>query len=177
MVLGRLEQPRHYKKLLYLHYKHNEPTKEGPISFVLFESPLTSASTVSKGHPSLVSLYRTNISIGLQLMDWQHWTNDSPTAIGLTEIFRQKMGYFYNFCVFFTNCSLFWRVFFLQISARTHDLLASILFLASLLLSTSLLMLLLLLASLLLLTSLLLWVSLLLLKSVIFLLYLLLSTR
>jgi hypothetical protein len=36
--------------------KPNEPTKEGPISFVLFESPFTSASTVSRGHHSLVSL-------------------------------------------------------------------------------------------------------------------------
>jgi hypothetical protein len=33
-----------------------EPTKEGPLSFVLFESPFTSVSTVSRGHPSLVSL-------------------------------------------------------------------------------------------------------------------------
>ncbi len=34
----------------------NEPTKEEPLSFVLFESPFASVSTVSKGHPSLVSL-------------------------------------------------------------------------------------------------------------------------
>jgi hypothetical protein len=36
--------------------KNNEPTKEGPPSFVLLESPFTSVSTVSRGHPSLVSL-------------------------------------------------------------------------------------------------------------------------
>ncbi len=36
--------------------KPNEPTKEGPLSFVLFESPCTSVSTVSRSHPSLISL-------------------------------------------------------------------------------------------------------------------------
>ncbi len=35
----------------------NGPTKKGPLSFVLFESPFTSSvSTVSMGYPSLVSL-------------------------------------------------------------------------------------------------------------------------
>jgi hypothetical protein len=38
----------------------HEPTKgrtwEEPLSFVLFESPSTSFSTVSRGHPSLVSM-------------------------------------------------------------------------------------------------------------------------
>jgi hypothetical protein len=55
-VLGRLEQPRQDKIFLYRHGKPNEPTKKGPLSFVLFESPSTSVLTVSKGHPSLVSL-------------------------------------------------------------------------------------------------------------------------
>jgi hypothetical protein len=58
--LGRLEQPRKDKNLLYRHDKANEPTKAGPLSFVLFESPFTSVSTVSRGHPSLVSLIKTN---------------------------------------------------------------------------------------------------------------------
>jgi hypothetical protein len=34
----------------------NEPTKEGPLSFVLLETPIASVSTVSRGHPSLISL-------------------------------------------------------------------------------------------------------------------------
>jgi hypothetical protein len=34
----------------------NEPTKEGPLPFILFESPFTSVPAVSRGHPSLVSL-------------------------------------------------------------------------------------------------------------------------
>ncbi len=55
-VLGRLEQPRRNKNLLYQHDKPNEPTKEGPPSFVLFETQFTSVSTVSRIHPSLVSL-------------------------------------------------------------------------------------------------------------------------
>jgi hypothetical protein len=48
------------KNLLYRQYKPNESTKEGPLSFVLFESPFTSVSTVSRGqpHPSLDSLFR-----------------------------------------------------------------------------------------------------------------------
>ncbi len=49
-VMGRLEQPRQAEQKL------KEPTKEGPFSFVLFESPFTSVSTVSTGHPFLVSL-------------------------------------------------------------------------------------------------------------------------
>ncbi len=44
------------KSLVYWHIKPNEPTKEGPLAFVLVESPFVSASTVSSGHPSLVSL-------------------------------------------------------------------------------------------------------------------------
>jgi hypothetical protein len=44
---------------LYRHEEPNEPTKEEPLSFVLFESPFASVSTVSKGAllgPSLSSL-------------------------------------------------------------------------------------------------------------------------
>jgi hypothetical protein len=48
-VLGRLEQPRQNKNFLYRHDKPNEPSKKGPLSFVLFESPFTSVSTVSRG--------------------------------------------------------------------------------------------------------------------------------
>jgi hypothetical protein len=41
-VLGRLEQPRQDKNRLYRRKEHNKPTKEGPLSFVLFESPFAS---------------------------------------------------------------------------------------------------------------------------------------
>ncbi len=34
-----VEQPRQKTILLFLHDEHNEQTKEGPFSFVLFESP------------------------------------------------------------------------------------------------------------------------------------------
>jgi hypothetical protein len=44
---------RQNKSLLYWHNKPNKPTKEGPLPFVLFEFPITSVSTVSRGHPSL----------------------------------------------------------------------------------------------------------------------------
>ncbi len=54
-VLGRLEHPRQTKNLLYPHNKPNEPTMEGPFH-LYFLSPV---STVSSGHPSLVSLVIT----------------------------------------------------------------------------------------------------------------------
>jgi hypothetical protein len=44
------------QKYLYRHDNPYEPTKEGPHTFVLFESPFNSVSTVSRGHLSLVSL-------------------------------------------------------------------------------------------------------------------------
>ncbi len=47
------------QKYLYRHDKPDKPTKDGPLSFVLFESPFTSVSTVSRDHPSLVSLRYT----------------------------------------------------------------------------------------------------------------------
>jgi hypothetical protein len=37
----------------------NEPTKEEPLSLVLYKSPFLSVLTVSKGHPSLVSMGRS----------------------------------------------------------------------------------------------------------------------
>jgi hypothetical protein len=55
-ALDQLEQPRLNKNLLYWHDKPKEPTKEGPLSFVLFESLFSSVSTVSRDHPSLASL-------------------------------------------------------------------------------------------------------------------------
>jgi hypothetical protein len=44
---------------------------KGPLSFVLFESPFTSVSTVSRGHPSLVSLISI-VLVGLYY-DWWPW--------------------------------------------------------------------------------------------------------
>ncbi len=38
-VLGRLEKPRQDKILLYWHDEPIKPTKEGPLSYVLLESP------------------------------------------------------------------------------------------------------------------------------------------
>ncbi len=49
-VLGRLEMSRQNKNLLCQQDKPNEPTKEGSLLFVLFESPFTSVSKVSRGH-------------------------------------------------------------------------------------------------------------------------------
>ncbi len=55
-VLGRQEQPKQNRNLLYRHEKSKEPTKKGPLQFVLFECPFTWVSTISRGRPSLVSL-------------------------------------------------------------------------------------------------------------------------
>jgi hypothetical protein len=49
--LCRLEQLRQNKNILYRHDKPNEPTKKGPLSFVLSESPFTSVSTFTRGPP------------------------------------------------------------------------------------------------------------------------------
>ncbi len=65
-VLGRLEQPRQDKNLLYRHDKPNQTIEEKPLSFVLFESSFTSVSTVAGAtHPALVSLFQT-----LNMQDW-----------------------------------------------------------------------------------------------------------
>jgi hypothetical protein len=55
-VLGRLKQPKLDKNLLNGDNEPNEQTKEGPLSFVLLESPCASVSTVSRGHTYPVSL-------------------------------------------------------------------------------------------------------------------------
>jgi hypothetical protein len=52
-VLGWLEQPKLNKNIFYRNNKPNGPTKEGHLSYVLFESPFTSVSTVSRGYSSL----------------------------------------------------------------------------------------------------------------------------
>jgi hypothetical protein len=63
-LLGALEQPKQIKSLWYRHDKPNELTltKKGPLSFVLFESPFTSVSRVSRG-PPLSGLSEPNIAV------------------------------------------------------------------------------------------------------------------
>ncbi len=51
--MGLLRQPRHNKNLLYRHDKFKLTIQGRPLSFVLFEFPFSSVSTVSRGHPSL----------------------------------------------------------------------------------------------------------------------------
>ncbi len=59
-ALNKNKQPRQDKNLLYRHEKPIKPTKEKPLSFVLFEFPFASVSTVNRDHPSLVYLGRKN---------------------------------------------------------------------------------------------------------------------
>jgi hypothetical protein len=49
------------QNLLYRHDKTNEPTKEGPLPVVLFESPFTLVSAVSRGYQPRVSLSETEL--------------------------------------------------------------------------------------------------------------------
>ncbi len=58
-ALGRLEQTKAGQKYLYQHDEPDELTKDEQLSFVRFESPFTSVSTVSRGHPSLAFLRYT----------------------------------------------------------------------------------------------------------------------
>ena len=69
-VLGQLEQPRQNKNLLYWYDKPNEPTREGPLSFVLFESPFTSVSTLSQPGPPLSSLSGNAYTGRMQRETW-----------------------------------------------------------------------------------------------------------
>jgi hypothetical protein len=50
-LLGRLNQPSQDGKLLYMHDKLNEPTTAGPLSFVLFESPIYLSFNHQQGLP------------------------------------------------------------------------------------------------------------------------------
>ncbi len=50
-ILGQLGQPT--KIFCTGTTSSMNQTREGPLSFVLFESPFASVSTVSRGHPSL----------------------------------------------------------------------------------------------------------------------------
>ncbi len=98
-VLGRLKQPRQAKNLLYQQDKPNElqPRKEGPLSFVLFESPFTSVSTVLRGHPSLIYLIF-------------HFT---PT------MYRMDISFFYDCCCLFYISVLLNTSAFALIAKRT----------------------------------------------------------
>jgi len=51
-----VEQPKQDKNLLKRHHEPKEPTKEGPLSLVLFEFPFASVSTVA-GATSIWSLW------------------------------------------------------------------------------------------------------------------------
>ncbi len=77
-----------------------------------------------------IGLRKNYRDIGLtQLSDQQHCTSDSPKAIGLTEIYRQRKK---EQCFFFSLSSsriIHVLASFSRVSVKTHELLASILFL------------------------------------------------
>ncbi len=85
---------------------------EGPLSFVLFESPFTSVSTVSRDHPPLLSLWLNSSKPGRFF--WEKWSPlpDVPSPIPnnlqkATLIFSQEMpdglvpivGFRYRTCI------------------------------------------------------------------------------
>jgi hypothetical protein len=53
---GTIREAKAEQNILYWHKKSNKATKDGPLSSELFEYLFTSVSTVSRGHPSQVSL-------------------------------------------------------------------------------------------------------------------------
>jgi hypothetical protein len=56
-VLGRLQSSQGRTKISFTSTtRRTNQSKKGPLSFDLSESPFTSVSAVSRGHPSLVSL-------------------------------------------------------------------------------------------------------------------------
>jgi hypothetical protein len=67
------------KSLVTGHDKHNKSTKEGPFSFVLFETPFTSVSTVSRWPP--LSL----LTILLAISFWKRTTNNYRENIFITK--------------------------------------------------------------------------------------------
>jgi hypothetical protein len=92
--------------------------------------------------PIVIGLRKNNRNIGLaKLSDFKYRTSKPglPIAIGIAERYGQKERFSYFSLYFFTKfCS---SDEFLRISAKTHELLASVLFLASLLLLALLLLL------------------------------------
>ncbi len=79
---GPVRAAKAEKNLLYWHYEPSEPTKEGHLLYILLESPFASVSTVSRGHPSLVSL------VSLYHLDWYfaclHTCIERHLAVGWT---------------------------------------------------------------------------------------------
>ncbi len=69
-VLGRLEVTWQDKYLLYRHDKLSETTKEGPLLFVLFESPFTRVSTVSRFPAHSLSGYHAFSCSGVLHWNW-----------------------------------------------------------------------------------------------------------
>jgi hypothetical protein len=59
--LANYSRKRKDEHLLYRLEEPIKPTKEEPLSFVLFESPFASVSTDSRGNPTLFSLGKTQV--------------------------------------------------------------------------------------------------------------------
>ncbi len=94
------EQPRQDKSLFYRHDELNEPTNKGPLSFVLFKSPFTSVSTISRGHPSL----QWSLILTLKLESQETAFKELMLAGLLMRLHRLGCGegyhYFNNICTF-----------------------------------------------------------------------------
>jgi hypothetical protein len=76
----------------------NEPIKEGPLLFALFESPFSSVSTVSRGHPSLVFLviFKTQeikTFYGLKLQKFLLFRSSSPFPSKISVLKSSLLSY------------------------------------------------------------------------------------
>ncbi len=107
-VVGRLEQLRQNKNLLYRHGRPYESTKEGPLSFVLFESSFASVSTVSRGHLSLVSMPAAITYFYVQIkMVHSHFISFQDYFLCISAIFYFPLWFSTFFSLFFKDEKFF----------------------------------------------------------------------
>jgi hypothetical protein len=90
-VLGPLEQPRQYQKLLYQLKEPNESTKEVSLSYGFLESPFL-VSTVSRGHPSRVSLVQLQSHCRQIQNIYIKETEEKPVESRQTQELRKQTG-------------------------------------------------------------------------------------
>jgi hypothetical protein len=121
--MGQLEQPRLNKNLIYQRDEPKEPSKEGPLSFVLFESPFTSVLTVSRGHYSLVSLDSTvEESMLLPPSPLFGYITENPSDVAKTG--KQPVWYTHMHtaqAIYVANLALFMSVFYYSLQLSFCD--------------------------------------------------------
>ncbi len=93
VCVGLTKAAKAGKNLLYRHDELSEPTKEGPLSFVLHKLPFAAVSTVMQGATPLWSLWNVqqvclNSSVSDSYLENTKWT----TGIQMMNIFDAGVG-------------------------------------------------------------------------------------